>query len=394
MSNLGLWCSITLLLTSYASTGYGALPPPGFYENSKNPVLIQLIQNTQSRLQIEIYEMKSPLVRGALRDALARGVMIEVIQEPNPVDGTCKIFDPKPAQDKDPNAARDCNDLKSLVKEVNASGGKYIPFTKSALCIGSPNTCLEHGKLVLADFTTALVSTGNFNSTSICDLDDKPDVCNRDYSIIVNQPESVAVLKEVFENDLKARPYDLNKILEDHPTAKITVSPLSLDPLISLIKSAKKSIWIQNQYLKDPTLNQAIQDAAGRGVSTHIMVASACAFGTPSASAKKSWTKLFNAWDQSGVESSIFTKSIRVNSKPGYLHAKAMVIDEKYAWVGSVNGSTQALSSNREFGVFFEDPASVQSLFETMQSDQSDPESETWQESLDCLKDDIKHKIN
>ena len=70
----------------------------------------------------------------------------------------------------------------------------------------------------------------------------------------------------------------------------------------------------------------------------------------------------------------MFNKNILVDGVKGYLHAKAIVIDEKYGWIGSVNGSTQAATLNREFGMFFTDPEDVKALSAKLESDFNDPE--------------------
>jgi len=83
----------------------------------------------------------------------------------------------------------------------------------------------------------------------------------------------------------------------------------------------------------------------------------------------------------------MFTDLQKVGGMPGYMHAKAIVIDEKRAWVGSINGSTTAVNKNREFGVFFDDTAAVRKLIAQMQEDFTSPNSESWHEGLMCAKD-------
>ena len=87
------------------------------------------------------------------------------------------------------------------------------------------------------------------------------------------------------------------------------------------------------------------------------------------------------------MKSRTFTRLQTVGGKPGYLHAKAMVVDGERAWVGSVNGSTAATSANREFGVFFSEPSQVAALEASLEADFADEGSESWQESLACKND-------
>jgi phosphatidylserine/phosphatidylglycerophosphate/cardiolipin synthase-like enzyme len=78
---------------------------------------------------------------------------------------------------------------------------------------------------------------------------------------------------------------------------------------------------------------------------------------------------------------------MRVNGRPGYLHAKTILVDGVHAWVGSVNGSTMSLASNREFGIFSDDKIFVKHLGEVMNEDFSNRDAESWIESLNCKKD-------
>ena len=126
--------------------------------------------------------------------------------------------------------------------------------------------------------------------------------------------------------------------------------------------------------------------AANRGVHVEVTVSSACSFGKPSPSEVRTLTSIFTAFDQAGITSTMFTKNIKINGIAGYLHAKAIVIDGKHAWMGSVNGSTQALTRNREFGIFFDTLNDVSKLSQILTSDHSDLNGESWQDSLNCAE--------
>ena len=197
----------------------------------------------------------------------------------------------------------------------------------------------------------------------------------------------VKVLSTVFENDLKGSSYNLEAILNSSNAQKLTISPFSLAPLVQFINSAKKTIQIQNQYLKDPTMNAAIMKAAKRGVNVYVMVSSACSFGRPKPSMVTQWNAQFGEFDQAGIHTKIFTRNILVSGVHGYLHAKAILVDSNRAWVGSVNGSTMSLSNNREFGIFLDDPTEVNKLSTFLYSDFTNPNAESWQDSLLCKHD-------
>lgn len=380
--HIKMWLFTSVILTSISGLAHAAAPTQGLYINSEGSPAIALINEAKKSLYIEIYEMNSPGVLTAVRAALARGVKVNIVKEPYPVGDACKVFDNSPSS-KDTN----CGDQRDLVKEVRAAGGSYVPFAKSALCGTNAKSCLEHGKLIVIDEQKAMLSSGNLNGSSLCEEDSLPTKCNRDYSFVIEEPSLVRSLQAVAEKDRLSKTYDLKGVLSDEARNDLTIGPFALEPLVAFINSAQRSIRLQNQYLKEPSINDALVSAAKRGVKIELTVASACSFGAPSASDTNKVTTTYTRFDDAGIHTRMFTKNNLVNGLPGYMHAKAIVVDETRAWMGSVNGSTQATSINREFGIFFDDAASVSKLRQQMDKDHKSPKSESWQESLKCAED-------
>ena len=326
--------------------------------------------------------MGDSAVRAAIRQALKRGVRVRIVKEPDPVGGACRVFDASGATLSDPGAAADCADEKRLVRQVRAAGGAYVPFKKDQLCQKEP--CWEHGKMVVSDGAVALMSTGNFDKSNLCDAAESPEKCNRDYTMVLDDAQVAATLTAVFEKDLAGVRYDMSSVLTGPAAKELTVGPLILDPLLRLIRSAKRTIELQNQYLKEPEINAALIAAARRGVRVKLNITSLCAFGKPDAEEAAKDTKIYSAFDAAGIETKMFNSNILINGFPGYLHAKAIVVDGERAWVGSANGSVSAVSNNREFGLLFGEREWVQKLSATMKADFTDPREETWRQGLNC----------
>ncbi|MBF0298704.1 MAG: hypothetical protein HQK51_08290 [Oligoflexia bacterium] len=372
-----------LLAPIYAQSSTGQVQiATGIYDNSTGSPLIKLISSSKKSIDIMIYQMDDDQVRTSLRQAIKRGVKIRVIQEPTPIGHPCKIFTASTSDDSE-----NCRDQKKLVKEVKKSRGAYVPFNKAELCGVIGKSCYQHGKIVLIDRSFAMISTGNFNSTSLCDLSQKPGTCNRDYSVVSNDQDTVRAMENIFEKDLLGKSYNLKSIVTSALAKKITVSPISLDAIVQFIGTAKKSIQIQNQYLHEPNINNALIAASHRGVKVEITVSSVCSFGYPRSSTQELTTNIFTDFDHAKISSQMFTRKIKVGGKPGYLHAKAIVVDKKRAWVGSMNGSTLSATRNREFGIFFDNSKWVHTLSSIMSSDQDNENGESWEDSLSCLHD-------
>lgn len=357
-------------------------PADGFYNNELGSPAFELLAQARKSIDIEIYQMWDPDFQAAIHAALDRGVKVRVVIDTETLGSNCKILEDPQQTEKE-----DCKALKALKSKIVQKGGAFVRFKKEELCGKQGVFCFQHGKLIIADSSVALVSSGNFNPTNLCNKRQNPSRCNRDFSMITRDSDVIPALNTIFENDLKAVRYDLNPILTPTVAAKLTVSPLSMPPLVRFIESAKREILVQNQYLKDRELNAALIAAAKRGVQVKVTVASACAFAPPDDKSKKEITDIYSEFDAAGISSRMFTKSIPVGGKPGYLHSKAIVVDGEHAWVGSVNGSTTAISVNREFGLFFHEAQEVGELHKIMIEDHHHRGAETWEESLRCAKD-------
>lgn len=374
----------------------------GIYNNADYTPLIDLINAAKESIDIEIYEMNDEDFMSALHEALDRGVQVRVVKDPSPVGSRCDLFNSSPGSnlppDEEPTNDKNCAAQKKLANEIrNAPGSFFLPFVKDELCGQSDNdnngnsrgNCFQHGKMVAIDKTVALISTGNFNTTSLCNLNNKPSRCNRDFSYVTRDPVVIEGLTTVMENDSRGRRYDLKGYLDSNSqlTSKATISPFSSDPLIELANSARKVLRVQNQYMKEPKWNEALKAAARRGVKVELMQASACAFAKPSPSEAKKLSALYQDLESAGIELRFFTSSMRLKGKEGYLHAKVMIADDTTAWVGSVNGSDSAVNANREFGIFFNHPSRIDQLKDVVTQDFHATGSETWQETLNCAKD-------
>jgi phosphatidylserine/phosphatidylglycerophosphate/cardiolipin synthase-like enzyme len=359
------------------------IPQSNLYINSEGSPLLPLLESARNSIDIEIYTMKDPTVRSLLRKALGRNVNIRMVKEPHPVGEKCRIFEAETDGDSEI-----CTDEKHLISEIREAGGEVVPFNKQNLCPnegGGPGggKCFEHGKLALVD-GVALLSTGNFDSTSLCAEESK--TCNRDYTVVLTDSTLVDTLKDLFEADLTGESYDVRSKIPASLKNTLTVSP---DPtsLFDFLNSAEESISLEAQYLKDPSFNAILESQAKKGVKVSVTVASACAFAKPKGKAASDFRSTYSKFDRLGISTTIFDAQNKINGKRGYLHAKAIVVDGKRGWIGSENGSTTSLTENREYGVIFENTGWVETLRRTMDSDHESEDSETWEESLNCVKD-------
>jgi phosphatidylserine/phosphatidylglycerophosphate/cardiolipin synthase-like enzyme len=415
---------LTLLLCVFSSAAQAANHDqnlaPGLYVNGNpdlNPALA-LVNSAQNSIDIEIYEMEDAPFLEAVRAAVQRHVRVRIIKDPYPVPkpDQCIWFpglreqenwpaDPKGGDQTNANAMPSCREnALPMIEEIRAAGGAVVPFYKPHLCgpdehpDADGSFCYQHGKLIIVDGTTALLSSGNFNPDNFCDRSQNPASCNRDFSFVTVAPNEVSELSSVFEGDLTEARYALHPLVasETALAPSLTVSPYSLSPLVDFIQKNATGpghrVQVVNQYLKEKNLNAALQAVAKSGATVEAMVTSLCAFGRPQESQKSAEQDLYNSFASAGVQLKYFPAGISVGGAKGYLHAKAIVIDGRLAWMGSVNGSNSGLNTNREFGIFFDDEDSVQLLSDTLEADFKSPAAETFEQSWACAIDELPAK--
>lgn len=358
----------------------------GFFNNPDKAIVFDLVKDAKKTIDIEIYEMKDLDFRALLFKKLNQGVKIRIIKDPFTVADSCDELAPNNILPENPKYQDACLEEKKFVQDFIAKGGKYVYFNKEELCGIKGKHCFEHGKMVIVDKKLLLLSTGNFNSSSLCNQSQNPTAYNRDFSYVTKDKKVIELLSAVYENDFKGVAYNLKSLMDNSSAKNITISPFSREPIVNFINSAKKTLLIQNQYLEDPGWNEAIVNAAKRGVDVRVMVTDFCNFGEPTDSKKEKIIGIYSAFDEVGIKTKIFTNKILIDNRPGYLHAKAFVVDGKSAWVGSVNGSVMSNTQNREYGIFFNRRNHVKKLIKVIEADMNHPRAINWQRSLDCKK--------
>lgn len=358
----------------------------GFFNNPDKAVVFSLIKDAKKSVDIEIYEMKDEDFKDLLLEKLDQKVKVRIIKDPFTVGDSCDELAPDDVLPANPKSQSSCLEEKKYVQHFIAKGGKYVYFNKKELCGIPGKSCFEHGKMVIVDQKVLMLSTGNFNSSNLCNVAQNPAACNRDFSYVSKDSKVIDLLSDVYNHDFAGVAYDLKGIMDKSKAKNITISPFSRGPIVNFINQAKKKLLIQNQYLEDPAWNEAIVNAAKRGVDVQVMVTDFCNFGEPRDTKKDKITDIYTQFDQAGIKTKIFTANIKIRNRPGYLHAKAFVVDDKMAWVGSVNGSVMSNTQNREYGIFFNRHRSVKKLIKVIEEDMNHPQAVSWQKSLACEK--------
>ena len=371
--SVGLFCFLAYGSLSWETPAWATVR---LFENASSSAILSAIDQSKATLDIEIYEMEDPLIRAAIRRAILRKVRVRIIHEPASVGKSCRPMEPSGSKDNPL-----CLDLKRLRDQVLAAGGHFSTFEKSRLCPNASKPCFMHGKMVLVDRSRVFLSTGNLNSSSLCHIDSAADRCNKDYTLSDDEPSVVRAFQTQFDSDLAKVPPSAHAIQRLGP---VTVSPYAESMIFGKIRSAKRELWIENQYLKYAKFNSAILEAAKRGVKVTITLSDPCAFGRPSNLEQDRFVDTMRIFEDAGIAIRVFPSAARVGGQPGYMHAKSILIDETHGWIGSINGSEGAFTNNREFGLFFSEKTALQSLRQWMRENHQHPAAVHWVDAAYC----------
>lgn len=171
-----------------------------------------------------------------------------------------------------------------------------------------------HTKLNLTD-THYSIQTANLTQSAFT---------NREYFLIGSDPMIWENLHTLYLKDREWKKIESEDI---HPN--ILLCPINCrEVLESMIVWSEKSILIQTQYVVD----ERIMDLLKKQSSLDIQIVVA------------------DLDSNRGMLYYFWPKVARALSKP-YVHAKMMLIDDKYLYVGSINFSANSMDENRELGI-------------------------------------------
>jgi cardiolipin synthase len=199
---------------------------------------------------------------------------------------------------------------------------------------------LTHQKTITIDGRTSLVMTLNLTSRYYAS--------SRDFAVVDTQPADVAAIEAVFGAD-----WDDTPISPSAGGGDLVWSPGALGEQLALIAGARSTLEVENEEMDDSDVTAALCAAARRRVQVHLVM-------TYSAE----WRGAFEELMSCGVAVRTYSEDA-----PLYIHAKAIVVDGREAFVGSQNFSWTSLEANRELGIVTTDGAVVGQVAATLAGD-------------------------
>ncbi len=285
------------------------------------------IESARKSVWLEMYILSDRNVIRALEDAANHGVDVRVMLEPHPFGSSSPT---------------------RTIDQLKAAGAKVEDT--------SPSFTLTHEKGMIIDGTTAYIMTSNFSRSALGGYGTSSKYSsNREYDIVDTNTQDVQAVSAIFSADW-------NRTTAQFTDTNLVVSPVnSRNDFTALISSAHSTLLIEAEEMNDSAIEQALVDAAKRGVQIQVILPS------PSGSSSDS--------NSSGI-ATIKQGNVQVKEDHHlYMHAKIIVVDGQKAFVGSENISTQSLDQNRELGIIVSDQGVLHTLQQTFQYDWSNSQN-------------------
>jgi phosphatidylserine/phosphatidylglycerophosphate/cardiolipin synthase-like enzyme len=354
--------------------------------DSTYAVTRKLLDAAEDSILIGIYDFSADYMKEILLNAMQRGVKVSLMLD---IDGDGE---------------------KKLFKELEKFGCDAVPAPSCA----SENVSYfpsSHEKVIVIDGKWTLVQSGNYSKNSIpfneTDGGD-PDsfvTGNRDMGVAIFSKPLAKFFTDVLRSDMQLelnaenvealakqrRPEpDLVEAVPEllpaklfpsknfDPPDKISVTPVLtpdnyMDVIPDFLASAKKSISIENQYIRSSQpevskLLQAIAKARDNFPDLVVRIILGKLFGAKDF--KKEQANVANLKKSFGLKLGDNIRYIDIK-RFVHCHNKLIVVDEKEVLVSSQNWSNTGVGSNREAGVILPFPPIARYYTQIFESDWS-----------------------
>ncbi len=335
-----------------SETFYGATVTAFISPDCSLEVLEKAVSDSKSKIRLNVYELTGTGIAEMLAEKAESGVRLEVLLEGSPVGGI---------SEEENYAASKLLDAGASVYSVSTRNGVFhTPYR------------YNHAKYMIVDEKSLLISSENLGSTGYPKSGYSG---NRGYGVYIEDSGTALYFSEVFSSDISGgwvTPLSLKhgspEDISDEPFSPAfkprVFSGVSVTPVISpdtsyligdMIADAKHSVCIEQAYIKNwssgqnPYLMAAIS-AAGRGVDVRIILDSYW-FNIEGESDNDEMAACINsaaASENLPLEAALINLDTLGCEK---IHNKAVIVDEEYVLVSSVNWNENSPLYNREAGV-------------------------------------------
>jgi cardiolipin synthase len=278
----------------------------------------RFISSARKTLDMTMYSLVDPKAEAALVAAARRGVAVRVLLDSTTSSGN-KASN-QPAYD--------------LLK----AHGVKVRWAWSGV--------LWHQKSMVRDGRAVAVMTFNLNAGYYA--------VQRGWMVISNKPATVAGVEATFNADFRKnhRPPTHGVVPKG---SELVWAPGAQDRLVRLIGSARPgtTLFAEDEQLDSAAIEQALVAAAKRGVAVDLTM-----------SYSSDWVSAFDVLVAGGVHVNLYAPT-----GPLYIQSKAISVNNRTVYVGSINFTTSMMSADRNVGIITDDPTVVHGITSTMESD-------------------------
>lgn len=273
--------------------------------------ITQKIDSAQKRVYIEVYIFTEKRIKKALINAQKRGVDVKVLLEKN-------VY---------------------LAGNLNTQTFKDLQKNGIEVAYSNPkNYALNHSKMMIID-DSIMISTGNYSYSSF--------KYNREFFLFLENQKLFETFLAIFEADFAG-------IKKNISQNNLVLSPFSSRPKIEyLLKNATKSIQIYAHNFSDESITNILKDKKKNSVSVEMIF--------PDLKKVASNENELKDLQENNI-------SIKILDKPE-IHAKMILIDGKYLYIGSVNFSPSSMDKNREIWLLIKNPDVIAKIKEIFKAD-------------------------
>lgn len=270
---------------------------------------IDKIDKAEKEIFIEVYIFTEKRILESLKEAKKRWVSVKVILEKNPYNS----------------------------ENINNSHFKELQENKIDVVWSNPkNYYLNHTKFFIID-DLAIISTWNLTYSTF--------TINRDFFVFTKDKKILETLKNIFEADFSGKKLDF---YDENLVSSPNYSRIKLEKLLS---QAEKNIKIYIQYLKDNSINDLLIKAKKeKNIDIEIIV-----------DKKQKDDENIKLLQENGISIKFF------NWKT--MHTKAILIDEKYLFLWSINFSKYSIDKNRELWIFLKNQENIENFLKIWEKD-------------------------
>ncbi|MDD1711667.1 MAG: phospholipase D-like domain-containing protein [Methanoregulaceae archaeon] len=357
----GVWDPRVLLIgqstfevTSFDNiSGVAFVSPDCAYE-----VFTRVIDESDTRLLVNVYEFTHPGMAESLVRAHDRGVSVHVLLEGGPVGGISP---------EEKAVCWEMNQSGIPVYQMTTTGSAHAPYR------------FDHAKYVISDDRGVLITSENFKESGFPTTGYSG---NRGWGVYLENEPLARYFTRVFEYDAggswvtpvpgnKDSAYELpgtryRAVYSPLPFtgARVTpvISPDTSRLVIRLIDSSRKTVDIEEAYISNASAHDlnpylaAAVNASRRGVKVRVLLDSY-------------WFNVEGETDNDEMVDCINriarSESLPLEARcaglgpgrPDKVHNKGVIVDGEHVLISSINWNTNSPTFNREAGVIIDHPA-------------------------------------